>query len=583
MSESQPIAHGPRFTRRGLLKTVGAAGTAAVAPVALDGTGADPVGDADALPCGGICVGAAVVGGAAALGWALREYEVVGADDPPTGLTASALEQRIHETARTRQSTNASTFVDNKNILDGAKNVAYADAKIAAIEALNNQLTEQEVQDAATAAVDDYGTTIKSNFLKGWNESVAELESLFTALSSHADANGDMIEGYSADTTDAFPSHDLSGGGSLEFPTTAVNLPDGTDFTLTRISEGSLGGSRHAWDPINSDQTDMWIEIAENSDFDSMYYLRHVTWNDLWSKIESVVDDVRNGIITWVGEVYSQVQSGELDTADLLTPAELAELTSSEESTMNQALADLMALNIPVNLDREAEINLTQSNTTLYGSIGVTGEQTLNAGTTIDPSTDSHSYYFSYDVSDSHGTWDAYEEAVDGGVVTFTSEPHPSMTYALETGAQETATVKTSDFTDNGDGTWSVDISSQVETAITTVTSVQFYSESDETQMETVLLDEPFEIVTFADGEGTEHDSATYSAPSEPETDNNYITQEEWEQREQKYKEQIDKYEQAANSGGGGSISFGDFGPEGMVGGAVALVLTIVGIGQATK
>ncbi|OYR59145.1 hypothetical protein DJ71_25355, partial [Halorubrum sp. E3] len=57
-----------------------------------------------------------------ALGWALREYEVLGSDSPAEGLTADALEQQANQTSLTRQSTNASTIVDNGTILDGVEN-----------------------------------------------------------------------------------------------------------------------------------------------------------------------------------------------------------------------------------------------------------------------------------------------------------------------------------------------------------------------------------------------------------------------------------------------------------------------------
>ena len=79
-----------------------------------------------------LIIGAGVAG-SVALGWALREYEVLGSDAPAEGLTADVLKQQVYDVVRARKSNNESTFVDNRNILDGAKNVAYADGKIAAI------------------------------------------------------------------------------------------------------------------------------------------------------------------------------------------------------------------------------------------------------------------------------------------------------------------------------------------------------------------------------------------------------------------------------------------------------------------
>ena len=109
---------------------------------------------------------AAGVGGSVALGWALREYQVVGSNPPAEGLTADVLKNDVATTVKTRKSTNASTIIDNGNILDGVKNTAYADAKIAAIEKLNQQATEINILAAANAAIADYESTILGNVIK---------------------------------------------------------------------------------------------------------------------------------------------------------------------------------------------------------------------------------------------------------------------------------------------------------------------------------------------------------------------------------------------------------------------------------
>ena len=175
-----------------------------------------------------VAYGAAVVGasvGSAVLGWALREYEVVGSNPPAEGLTADAAADDARTTARTRKSTNASTFIDNQNILDGIDNSAYADGKIAAIDALNDQKSESEVLDAAHAAVDDYHTTIQKNLLRTWNESVREFETIYTMLKDHEDIDeGDVFR------------HDSRPTSYFEFlGTTTHTLPDGSEMDLVRL------------------------------------------------------------------------------------------------------------------------------------------------------------------------------------------------------------------------------------------------------------------------------------------------------------------------------------------------------------
>jgi hypothetical protein len=87
-------------------------------------------------------VAVGLAAGAVSLGWALREYEIVGSDAPAEGLTGDVLKQQVYQAAKTRKSTNASTILDNQNILDGVKHTAYVAGKISAIEQLNAGVSE---------------------------------------------------------------------------------------------------------------------------------------------------------------------------------------------------------------------------------------------------------------------------------------------------------------------------------------------------------------------------------------------------------------------------------------------------------
>lgn len=586
-------AHSPQ-TRRQFLRRIGAAG--AVGAVGVEAVPSpSPVGQADALACGGLCVAAGAATGGAVAGWLLREYQVLGSNPPAEGLTPDALKSQVYQTAQTRQSTNASTFIDNQNILDGLTHVAYSDGKMSGIEALNAQETQATVLDNARAAADSQFATVQANLASSWNESANELISLVSTIKDHPDLSvSDVFDGDGYDLD--FPDHgSISSIDDITVSEKTITLADGTEHPIQHIEvtfteDGSaashpLSGKSFSYDLTGraGGDTDGKSNIQVTAG-DGITYLSFADWNDLWTTIDSQHSDVSDGLSLWVDKIYGKVQAGDLDTSDLLTPKELAEITSKEESKMNQAVADLMALNVSVNLDREAKISIPSHGTTLYGSLGVTGEKTINAGTTIDPSSDDNDYYLTYDVSESHGTWDAVESAVDGGIVTFTKEPYPGMIWSINTGAGETAEVSTSDLSDNGDGTWTVNISGQVEMAITTVDNVDFYSQVEETQTETVLLDETFTVEEFTDeSTGETHDSASYERPSEPETDNNYITQEEFEQRDERLQELIDKYEKQQNSGGLGLPSVGGIPGEGLIGGVIAIMGGAWALGQVSN
>lgn len=320
--------------------------------------------------------------------------------------------------------------------------------------------------------------------------------------------------------------------------------------------------------------------VSSPDDIPEVELLDYEGWNEIYDLLFDTLDDVRNNLINWVDGVYGDVQDGDLDTEDLLTPRELAEMTAGEED-FNQAVADLMALNIATDLEREADIYLPDIGATLYGQLALTDESdVVEAGDTIDPEQADGSYYFTYDVSEGHGEWDAHEEGIDGGTLTFTEEPLPSTLFVVETVAGEQTEVLSEDF-DEGDEEWTVDLSDDLDDAITSVESINFYAPTDETQFETVLLSQTFEVITFRDSDGNEHDTATFER-SEPHDDENYISEDEWKDLQERHEELIEDYEDAQNGGGLFDGWFGGIGDsvQSMLIGAVVLVGAVWGLGQ---
>ena len=552
---------------------------------------------------------AGVVGASVAAGWLLRETEVIGSNPPAEGLTQDALISDYHSTARARQSTNGTKVFDTKEILDGAEHVAYADGKIAAIDALNDQKPESEVIRAGKDAVDEYFSKIViTNLLRTWNEGVNELHGMIETGRSHPEispesylvVHNDRAGGYSNPTaewlTDASTQYELPDGSTIEVKSvSAINNwydydagayhSDQITFDPTRNDEhnneyfesGSYVGVTNGADPFSSG--DQWDEFLSGGELE---YLHYNDWSEILNQCEDLHDKVTTGLDQWVSGVYGNVQSGELDTSELLTPREQAELTSENEG-FPQAIADLQALNVSVDLEREAEVYLPDLDATIYGQLSYTGDTQLKVGTVDPNATDADgnevypgSFYITYDISQGEGTWGEYNEGVDGGVLTFTSEPYENTLYHVQTTAGEAADVTTADFTDNGDGTWTVDLSSQLDNSITNVETITFSSETEETQYETIRLDSTFEIRGFTDSDGNEYNKSNFER-SEPQTDDNYITQEEWEEQQKRNQELIEKYEDSQQSGGGG-IDLSALDGFGLPGELVAAGIAAVGV-----
>jgi len=530
------------MTRRGVMRAT-AVGIGAAAGMGAIGSTATPAAAVDWSDVGTIAA-SALIGGPLGLGWAIRETEVLGSNPPAEGLTGEVAISQSVSTLRKRKSTLGSTIVDNQNILDGVENTAYTEAKIAAIEELNAGASESDVLAAATGAIDTYETTVKKNLLKSFNEAIIELRQVAQLLVDHADAT--MYDVFDLQYTDQ--THpDPPAATSRD-----MTMPDGSTFTVERFDWG-ISDHETIYDPAQTDMTGNTQEVNVSGTDGTFVYLEHSTWTTLYSDMDTKFQNVRNGISTWVTNVYSQVQTGEIGVSDLITPRERAAMLSEEESQA-QAIADLAALNIPVDSEREATVTISETGATLSGTIGLTdsSDGPIESGTTYDPSTFAGDVYLTADVSQITGTWDAYQSGVDGGTITLTSVPYEGVILDVTTTAGETVSVPASDWTDNGDGTWSYDASADLETTITEVDSVAYASADSETQYETLELSRSFTVDKLVNRQTGEEESSASFESSEPQDDSNYITQDEWDQLEQQNQELIEKYEESQNTGDGG-------------------------------
>lgn len=540
--ETEPLPD-RRVGRRTFIKGIGATAAAGVGTKYVG----SPVGEAQAVvPL--IAAGAVAIGASVSLGWALREFEIVGSNPPAQGLTPDTLKQQIYQTAKTRKSTNASTIVDNQNILDGVENTAYTDAKVAAIEALNAGKTESEVLSTAQTAINTYHTTIQKNLLKSWNEGVREAKSLTDLAESNTNVDVQTTIEVRADGKSGGPMTDTS------YPPVEnqQTLADNSQMTVETLDLGD------PYSPITQTTANGRIVVFKPSETSSpdFSYLKADKWGSVWSTMEQKFTNVSNGISTWVTNVYGQVQSGDIAVSDLLTPREQANIMASEEGG-SQAVADLIALNIPVDLEREATITIPSTGTTLRGSFGLTDETDgpIESGTTYDPSTFTGDVYFTTDVSLLEGSWDAFNQGIDGGTVTVTQEPYEGTILSVSTTVGETFTAPATDWTETtAGGSWTYDASNDLENPISQVDSMSYYSESESTQYETLNLSKPFTVDKIENTEtGEEAQSATFTS-TKPQDDTNYITQNEWDELEAQNQELIDKYEESQQGAGGANV-----------------------------
>jgi len=468
----------------------GAAGSLAVAGVSYGSLRLDhgPVGNAQANPLLAGLAGAAAVG--AVGGWLLRDYDPIGLNPPADGLSPEALHEQIYDTARARQSNNESTFFDNANIINGLENTLWEDGKQASVEAIADGESEEDAAQIGRDAIDQYISVVIENLLNSWNESVNEAYGIIDLLeesdldsldSYHSDnISGPGVEDEDFDDSDVWfnANSSTSEYGFSDNTSSTYELPDGRTMDVQNIIR-ETNDHNNPTDPGYSCAR-FYPPDSPGSEDDSITYLHEYRWSLVLDEMLDIKTSVSDGVTLYVENVYEKVEDGELEPEDLLTSRDIAAMLPEDEENPN-ALADLSALNIPVDPDREALIELDDDGETIQASgfLGFTGDGELEVGT-IDP------------------------DEKDGGIY-FTS--------------------------DIGEET---------------------------TEFETFRLQDEFEILSFTDGDGNEFDSSEF-ATREPHADDNYITQEEWQESANRQQQLIEQYEEEQDGGGGATIDDDSF------------------------
>lgn len=566
------------FLRRGATAagTVGAigAGGSQVAPDLA------PVQNAEAIPPAFIAAGG-VAYGAAGVGWALRDAEVIGSDDAPTDEQAQQLINNAWETCYTRWSTNDSILTSVDSLMEFLDHAAYSSAKLAAIEALNDEQDQDTVEQFAKDALDEEESRIKRNILGTWNESVLEFYTQAEAIDDHPDLNvddddsDDSGHNFSTDFSERTDGYLTARGHENDWdepPSTEIELPDGQEFE-TYYFELSQESSNYTPDP-NTGSThylnfavvaDRTFTYEKDWDFDeSSYlapdgdedlgdlfaYLRGDKWQSFWTDIEDKFDDLRNGIETYVDTVYGEVQSGEIAPEELLTVREMAE-TMAEEEGANQALADLIALGLPVDLERRAHIEIERDGATvdLTGILMPTSEPEygeLVADNNVIPEEKDYELFFTYNVAEHSGEFQAYDDGLDGGELTFHEEPHDNVLYHVHTNQGEDVEITADDFEPATDPYWEAeewvtDLSDDLDDTIAEVDQIVMYAKDGDTAYQTVRLEDQFYLEKFTDEDGEEYDEATYEE-TETHEDDNFVSQEqfeEWQEEQEKITKEI--------------------------------------------
>ena len=367
-----------------------------------------PVGEAEAIACGGVCV----IGAAAAAGVAVGAVSgaYIGANflgDSSVNSTALAqadaaeAKKEIYTLASTQQQNNR-VFIDSfENYVQDSESTALMIGKNAYIRALENGSAEATARIKAKEAVSDYYAKKQIQLANNWDTSVESVRNAKIIAQSHPNVSSKFVEA----------------NASMYHTGTQVNVSDQT-ATLVNSSKISveayklqqkysgdhntkwhtiyIGGLKSRYNgPSNANDARIygWDVQPPNSNYSPLYYHRVQDYRRAWAAIEQSNSKVTAQIDTFVDSTYSQYQEGAIDSTDLVDPYLGARKYSPEDNYGSWSLRTLssMGLNPPKELHNVGTMTVEdmESGQTIEGvlmSDGVPPNGSFQTGTTYNAS-----------------------------------------------------------------------------------------------------------------------------------------------------------------------------------------------------
>lgn len=366
-------------------------------------------------------------------------------------------------------------------------------------------------------------------------------------------------------------------------------------YVSFRINSGSLSG-------VDTDRSASWIEGAEpdhvyslddssdaTEDFEAAGHTAITRYRLLWDRTVDEHSQMIDNIETWVTNAYGSVQADEKTVEDLVAadPYVLAQGWSTDyENTghLAYAAADLATLGLSFDSERRMAFQLddgTQLEGTLYTS---NDDFEHDVGTEIDPAARSADFYIAADTSSMVRDLPEgeFRESVDGGQAKLNVSIVEDTEYLIETSHGEEVSVawdawQIEDTTANEDvelrknaDSLVVDLSEQLDTAVTSIESISHLYAGDE-EAQVMQVDQPFTITEAYDVETGEQVDTVTGDGYDAGTSSVDLS---WTDEYLEMRDDTDDYAEDSGGGGGGGL-IPNFGGLDLGAGAGAIAMAI--------
>lgn len=263
---------------------------------------------------------------------------------------------------------NLQVLTSVQNLSQNASQVAYQEARVAALQALNNGNTPTEAISAGQQAVTDYIIPNQKNLVDRFSTAATHIEMIYNrAQDSSVVDPADLWDGING------------------FPTNSYTLADGSTYDYIGIDKSSAGEKLQG--TINTVLLLGNVPYTSES-YDDIGAMRATKFQSVLSSLETAHSEAQSNISKFINGIKDKYNAGDISTEDLTQPSDFYGM-ASEDSENPYAAADLAGLGLEVNQTSSVIIKLLDTDEQIEGSVYLSKSpigKSLTVGNVYDPS-----------------------------------------------------------------------------------------------------------------------------------------------------------------------------------------------------
>ncbi|ELZ30589.1 hypothetical protein C475_00565 [Halosimplex carlsbadense 2-9-1] len=328
-----------------------------------------------------------------------------------TDIDANETKQEIYQSAATAMDAADNDHAVISNRLQDSETVAIANHGQPAYQwSLDKGEGETAAKDNATGAILDYESRIEYNYLSGWNSHVSQMQYLSALAANETGVPSDYVYVGTGDKSDSnhinstvvgygTKSYQLQNGTSVDVQTITVESHWEYNGEPTYVDTVEIGPSSGTTESNPDGGSSYWanitgMDVAPPTDTQStLEALRFENYSQNLAAIDSQTASAVSEMETVVNGTHSEIQAGEINASDIVTPASLLGTygPGSEYSTYSAALLANIGIGSPEDFEDTGQMNITfEDNSTTRGIVMSRSNPPSGqweVGTTYDPST----------------------------------------------------------------------------------------------------------------------------------------------------------------------------------------------------